>query len=92
MLETNIPSFHVVAITIAALGAVGVTTAIMSSETSVYAQAQGRGGECHNSGPSGLHGSLACTGPSPTTTGFPTPIPSPFVCNRGHPDCHSVGP
>lgn len=42
-----------VAITMAALGAVGITTAIMSSVTPAHAQ-QGVGGECHITGKPGV--------------------------------------
>jgi len=63
------------AVAVVALGAVGITTTLMTTQT---AQASGDGGQCHIN-----KGSLACTGP-----GAKDAIGSTFVCNRH--GCHDA--
>ena len=85
-----------VAITIAALGAVGVTTAITNSVAPAYAT----GGECHQN-----TGSIGCTGPGFGNLVGPAPDGSgkQFICNKPNggnqfpsplpaPPCISTGP
>jgi len=80
-----------VAITMAALGAVGITTAIMSSVTLAHAQ-KGLGGECHATGKGGV-GAIGCTGPSGAQHVAKPPFPGPdTMCNNGQRVCHNTGP
>jgi len=77
-----------VAITIAALGAVGITTAIMSGVTAAHAQ-QGKGGECHTTAKPGV-GTTGCTGPSTAGGGGAGLTPPDTMCTQK--GCHSTGP
>jgi hypothetical protein len=65
------------AVAVVALGAVGVTTTLMSTHV---AEAKGSGGECHIN-----KGSFGCTGPGAQEIIGPT-----FICNKN--DCHGTGP
>jgi len=79
--------FAMVAI-MAAIGTVGITTAIMSSITPAHAQ-QGKGGECHITGKPGV-GTRGCTGPSPINSMQSGVAPPDTMCTQK--GCHSTGP
>jgi hypothetical protein len=69
-----------VALVLATLGAVGITTAHA---------AKGVGGECHTTGKPGF-GTVGCTGPSTASGGGHGIVPLDTMCT--HKGCHSTGP